>query len=143
MRFFTPAEFGEWWPMMHATTLDCFDAFRHYWGAPVNISPQPMALGRHMGPRKISGHNVDYWKAVMAGDAFPAGMDSAEAMARAYDCARKAKATGIGFYTDTSPSFMIHLDTRPDRSPDKPRLWSRVNGKYRAISVVMPKGWKR
>ncbi len=141
---FTPAEFGEWGPDMAKSALVCLDAFRAHWGAPCRISPHPAALGRHMGPDALSGHNIDYWQEVFAADLFPAGMDTAADLQRAYDCARLAGATGIGLYTDTAPGFMIHLDTRPDRTPDDPRLWCRrlIHGRseYRAIGEVLPGG---
>ncbi|MCJ8334656.1 MAG: hypothetical protein MJH10_10485 [Epibacterium sp.] len=141
--YFTPEEFRECWAQMHPTTLKCVDAFRHAWGAPCTVSPHKDALGRNLGKGKLSGHNVDEWEWVYAVDLFPKGMHTEQDLARAYRCARKANATGIGLYTDTRPSFMIHLDTRPDRTPDNPRLWCRDAGQYKAIETVMPKGWER
>ncbi len=141
---FTAEEFREWWPHMAPSALRCFDAFRKHWGARCDVSPHPLALGRRLGPDKMSGHNIDRWGYVFAGDLFPQGMDTPADLERALDCARKAKATGIGLYIDTRPSFMIHLDTRPDRTPDSPRLWCRrkLDGRrhYGAIAEVLPGG---
>jgi hypothetical protein len=143
LKHFQSWEFREWWDQMHPSTLKCFDLFRDFWGMRCDVSAHKYALGRNLGPGSLSGHNVDKWGHVYAGDLFPAYIISPECMARAYDCARRAGATGIGLYTDTQPGFMIHLDTRPDRTPDNTRLWSRVNGKYKAIEAVMPEGWER
>lgn len=143
LRHFKPREFRGWWDLMSPRLLVCIDRFREIWGARVDVSPVDGALGRRLGPDAMSGHNVDRWGVVEAVDLFPRGMDTPDDMARAYDCARRAGATGIGFYTDTKPSNMIHLDTRPDRSAKNPRLWSRVDGEYLAIEAVMPRGWGR
>lgn len=144
LRFFTEAEFREWWPFMDERILKCVDEFRAHWGAPCSISPVDGALGRRLGPEPMSGHNIDRWGTVMAVDLFPAGMDTAEDLKRALDCAKRAQATGIGLYTDTQPSFMIHLDVRPDRTADRPRLWCRrfvgQERKYLAITDVLPGG---
>lgn len=151
MRYFKPSEFGNDWPVIAPALKDCLDAFRADWGAPVRISPRKGALGRRLGPEEMSGHNIDRWGTVMAADVFPAGMDTPDDMARAVSCAKTAGATGVGLYTDTSPSKMMHLDVRPDRTPDNPRYWSRVEVEedgekvkvYQAIEIVLPKGWER
>ena len=56
---------------------------------------------------------------------------------RAYEVAKKVGFTGIGLYTDTRPSNMVHLDVRADRRPGDPAKWSRVAGDYRAITEVL------
>ena len=137
LKHFKPSEFGDSVPYMHESTLLTLDAFREYWGARVDVSPAKGGLARWLGPDAMSGHNVDRWTACRAADLFPIGMVTAEDMVRAVACAVSAGATGIGLYTDTRPGFMLHLDTRPDRTPAHPRLWSRVDGEYGPISKVL------
>lgn len=137
LKHFKPSEFGDSVPYMHESTLLMVDAFREYWRAPVSVSPAEGGLARWLGPDAMSGHNVDRWGHCMAADLFPKGMDTAKDMVRAVACAISAGATGIGLYTDTSPGFMIHLDTRPDRTPYAPRLWSRIDGEYGPIGDAL------
>lgn len=137
LRHFDRSEFGQSASVMAESTLLTLDAFREAWGAPVTVSPVNGALARYMGPEPMSGHNVDRWGACMAVDAFPSGMVTKSDMTRAVACAITAGATGIGLYTDTKPGYMIHIDTRPDRTPYKPRLWSRYDGTYGMIGDVI------
>lgn len=137
LTYFAREEFGDSAPYMHQSTLLALDALREYWGAPVIVSPVKGGLARWLGPESMSGHNVDRWGACMAADIFPRGLDTTDSMLRAITCAVSAGATGIGLYTDTRPGFMLHLDTRPDRTPAHPRLWSRVDGEYGPISKVL------
>ena len=137
LKNFVPGEFGEGAPYMHESTLLSADAFREMWGAPVSVSPHPAATARFLGPDAMSGHNVDKWGHCYAVDLFPSGMNDKREMARAVACAILAGATGIGLYTDTKPGYMIHIDTRPDRTPVNPRLWSRVDGAYGLIGDVL------
>lgn len=141
MRFFKPAEFGEWWPLLDPHLKNVLDNFREDWGAPVRISPHPDALGRHMGPEKMSQHNVDVWKKVRAADIFPDGLTE-DSFPRAYECAKSAGASGIGFYPDTHPGPMMHLDVRRSHTADRPATWCRVKGRYLGLSHVMPRNWK-
>ena len=66
LKYFTPAEFGSWWPMMSADLLNKLDKFRELWGYPVEISPVDGSRGRHLGPNDLSMHNVDHWGLVRA-----------------------------------------------------------------------------
>lgn len=141
MRNFKPAEFREWWSLMDPRLLGVLDRFRDDWGARVDISPHSDALGRRLGPDSNSQHNVNVWRTVRAADIFPQGLSEDE-FPRAYDCAKSAGATGIGFYTDTHPGPMMHLDVRRSHTPDRPATWSRIKGRYLGLSHAMPEGWK-
>lgn len=145
MEHFRPAEFREWWGQMSVRLLHVLDAFREEWGEPCVVSPHPDALGRNLGADGSSQHNVDRWGEVRACDLFPRGMDDRADFARAYEIAKYVGATGIGIYTDTRPSPMIHLDVRVDRSVGDPATWCRrkINNKskYTALADIMPTGW--
>ena len=141
MKYFRPSEFREWWELMSIDLLEVLDDFRDIWGAPVMISPHADALGRHGGRDDLSQHNVDKWGEVRAADIFPMGIGD-EGFIRAYDAAKRAGASGIGFYPGTTPGPMMHLDVRKDRTPDSPATWSRIKGKYLGLSHAMPDGWK-
>lgn len=124
--YFEPSEFGRWWPLMDSDLLKKLDKFRELWGRAVVISPAAGALGRYAGDSG-SYHNIDKWGAVRAVDVFPRGLTTANA-AGAVAAAEAAGFGGIGVYTDTMPSMMIHLDNRSGRG-----RWSRINKKYGAI----------
>ena len=108
LRYFQPAEFGEWWPYMAPDLLTKLDEFRARLGVPVMISPAQGALGRHAGA-SLSQHNVDMWGEVRAADVMPLGVS----LARAYEVARAVGFSGIGLYPDWRPHPGLHLDVRP------------------------------
>lgn len=116
LKNFSPAEFGAWFPLMNRELLLKLDRFRDFYGAPVRISPAPGAIGRPESPG--SQHFPD--PQINAIDVFPEGGD----LQRGYDAARRAGFTGIGVYPDWEPSPGMHLDVRPDRTPENPALWS-------------------
>lgn len=143
LKYFSPSEFGKWWPHMSPELLRKLDAFRERWGHPVQISPANGALGRHQGHGGTSQHNVDAWGEVRAVDVFPklpAGasgyryIETASERARAYQMARAVGFTGIGLYTDTRPGDMLHVDVRPSSGV---ATWSRVDGSYMDIGQVL------
>jgi hypothetical protein len=123
LRHFTRGEFGIWWPLMSQDLLLKLDAFREKWGAPVVITSHPDGLGRE--DESGSMHNVLKWGEVRAVDVFPKGMDSLADRQRAFQIAKSVGLTGIGLYTDTMPSNMLHLDNREEFL-----YWTRVSGKY-------------
>lgn len=138
LKYFTPSEFGIWYPLMDNELLSKLDRFRELMGSPVTVSPVEGALGRHGGQGDTSQHNVDMWGTVKAIDVFPTinGLPITTAAQRqfAYDKAIEAGFTGVGLYTDTSPSNMMHLDVR---KADTLAKWSRINGDYLAISEAL------
>lgn len=136
MKYFKPREFGIWWPFMNKDLLTKLDLFREKWGKPVRISTHPDAIGRHGGSDSQSQHNVDLWGTVNAVDVFPEGMNTESARHRAYLIARSVGFTGIGIYTDTVPSNMMHLDVR-SRVEAEPATWARVAGQYVGIQMVV------
>jgi hypothetical protein len=123
LKYFDRSEFGLWWPLMSVDVLTKLDAFREAWGAPVMVSPAIGGLGRE--DNSGSMHNVLKWGEVRAIDVFPRGMDTLADRRRAYQIAKNVGFTGIGLYTDTKPSNMLHLDNR-----DEPEYWTRVEGEY-------------
>lgn len=143
MKWFSPAEFGLWYPLINRDLLKRLDEFRERWGAPVVISKADGGIGRHGNGE--SQHNVDRWGSIRAIDVFPmvdngSGaryIDNAADLARAYEVARDVGFTGIGVYTDTEPGYMVHLDVRDDREPGNPAQWSRVNGEYLGVEAVI------
>ncbi len=132
---FKPAEFREWWPHMSPDLLKKLDRFRELWGAPITVSPVNGALGRHLGPHDDSQHNIDKWGEVRAIDVFPYGLN-AENAEYAKKLAQQAGFSGIGIYSDTRPSWMMHLDVRPDRTASRPATWARVSSRYVGITEV-------
>lgn len=128
LEFFEPSEFREWWYSMDTDLLIKLDAFRRAWGQPIAISSHPHALGRNMGAGgSRSYHNIDRYGAVRAVDIFPQGLNQQNA-AYAVQLAEQAGFGGIGLYTDTQPSIMMHLDNRAT-----PGRWARVAGDYLGI----------
>ncbi|MGB0664393.1 MAG: hypothetical protein ACPGMR_11470 [Pontibacterium sp.] len=132
LKYFSAAEFGEYADQLAPSLLTSLDKFRELWGAPVLISPVDGAIGRHLGHDNLSQHNIDRWGEVRAVDVFPEGLNSLTAK-RAYECAKKAGFTGIGLYSDTRPSWMMHLDVRDG----KLATWSRVAGNYLGINELI------
>lgn len=127
LSYFKESEFRGWFGLMDKDLLIKLDLFRHLWGAPVMISPHPDALGRYLGSGSGSYHNVDAHGEVKAVDVFPSGL-TPENAERAVKLAEQAGFGGIGVYTDTVPSVMMHLDTGP-----RGRRWARVSGEYVGI----------
>ena len=130
LKYFSRSEFGVWWPLMSQDLLLKLDKFREKWGKPVRVSPHPDAIGRE-GEGSNSMHNVLKWGEVRAVDVFPEGLDTIGDRQRALEIARSVGLTGIGLYTDTSPSNMMHLDNR-----DQFLYWTRVNGVYNYWQVL-------
>ena len=135
LRYFTPSEFRGWWTVMDPEILTIIDNFRHEWGAPVFISPVDGAIGRRLRDSQ-SQHNIEKWGEVRAVDLMPQGMKDRIDFKRAFECAKKAKARGIGIYPDWTPPG-IHLDSRRDRYPSRPATWSafNVNGKQTYFTI--------
>lgn len=127
LRYFSAAEFGDWWGRMDVDLLRKLDKFRALWGQPVQVSQVPGALGRYAGASN-SYHNIERWDAVRAVDIFPQGLTSDNAE-KAVQLAEEAGLGGIGVYTDTQPSMMMHVDNRETAG-----RWSRIDGEYRGIS---------
>jgi hypothetical protein len=116
LKYFTPHEFiragRQWWPDMDQDLLLSLDVFRGLWGAPVYISPHPLALGRHDREHGTSQHNIDRWRVVRAADIMPEGMTSVDAACRAVEIAEDAGMVGIGLYPHWSPRPGLHVDVR-------------------------------
>ena len=134
LKYFKASEFGLWYPMMNNDLLMKLDKFRELWGDIVVISPVVGGLGRHGGEDNTSQHNVDKWGEVLAVDVFPTGMDNISERRRAFAIAKSVGFTGIGLYTDTKPSNLLHVDVR---KADKLATWARVNGEYVGINQVV------
>lgn len=131
--YFKPEEFGGWYEQLSQQLLYKLNAFRDLWGAPVSISQNKDAVGRHTGTGQ---HNVDLWGEVRAVDIFPSGMKTKADMKRAYDIAVRVGFTGVGLYTDTSKP-MMHVDVREGGVVGTPDTWARIDGQYKGISEVI------
>lgn len=133
LRYFSAGEFGVFYPLINSDLLIKLDEFRHRWGRPVVVSPVAGAIVRHGGDSH-SQHNIDRWGETRAVDVFPDGMDTVSERKRAYQIARDVGFTGIGIYTDTVPSNLLHVDVRPGGYV---ATWSRVGGQYLEIGEVL------
>ncbi len=133
LKYFKPDEFGIFYTFINNTTLLKLDAFREAWGKPVIVSSAKGSIGRHGGDSN-SQHNIDKFGETRAIDVFPSGMDNVFERRRALEIAKRVGFTGIGIYTDTSPSNLLHVDTRPS---ERVALWSRVDGEYGLIEAVV------
>ena len=136
MRRFTESEFREWEGRISPKLLEKLDRFALVWKKPVIISSAKGAIGRHCGANDTSQHNFDKWDEVRAIDIFPQGL-TRENSREALSIAKSVGFTGIGFYSDTKPSMMMHVDVRTSRVEGEPALWGRENGKYVSIFEVI------
>lgn len=135
MRYFTPTEFRDSWPVMSQKLLALLDEFRERWGAPVIISPAPGALARYLGPESTSQHNVDKWGECRAADIMPVGMDSATERHRAFEIAKDVGFTGIGVSPIWRPRAGLHLDVRQGRERGDPAKWGYAREDGRQVIV--------
>lgn len=133
LKYFDPKEFGAWYTFINNDLLIKLDAFREKWGRPVIVSQASGAIGRHAGDSG-SQHNIDLLGETRAIDVFPQGMDNLSERRRALEVAKSVGFTGIGIYTDTKPSNLLHVDVR---KTDKVALWARVGGEYVSITQVV------
>lgn len=141
LRHFKPEEFRGWWRDMDPKLLEMLDEFRERLGRRVQISKAHGSLGRHLGVRAASRHNVDRWGLVMAADVMlPDGPDLRDPSAGqvVVDLAREVGFGGIGVYLHWRPHPGLHLDCRPLKYDGSPATWSRVDGIY----VAMEKAWE-
>lgn len=148
LRYFTPQEFGPYWPLMNESLLLAIDEFRHRLGYPVGISPAAGAIGRpEIGAAVVnqeeknsgSWHNWFTHGQVYAIDLMPRPPGGATVAERnRWDTiAREIGFHGIGIYPDWKPRAGIHLDMRTDRTKDNPARWAGVliNGKQVLVDI--------
>lgn len=129
---FKPHEFGpspyreeNWWPRMDPRLLVLLDLLRYLWGAPIRISNNAEALGRHLGDSG-SMHNVEIHGLVKAIDVFPDKVIDRESARAIVKLAKACGFTGIGIYPQWSGGFGLHLDVREDRMMGDPALWGAL-----------------
>lgn len=115
-----------WYERMDPRLLVLLDVFRHQWGAKVSISAHDAALGRELGPTKLSDHNVDLHGVCLAADVIPEGMTRRADAWRAVTTAAAVGFTAIGVYPDWLPGPGLHLGTRMSHRPGTPALWGAV-----------------
>ena len=102
------------------------------------ISPAPGGIGRAGG--HSSQHDIiTNLGEVRAIDIFPVGSGpdgnlTRDEMAELLELAVEIGFTGIGFYTDTHPRVMMHVDVR---AGDHVATWSRIDGQYKSIKDVL------
>lgn len=118
LKYFSPAEFGAWFPLMNSDLLSKLDQFRGYMRVPVLISPATGAMGRFS--RQESQHFPQPF--VNAIDVMIPGAT----MSQILDGARVIGFHGIGLYPDWRPHHGVHLDMRADRTAENPALWSAI-----------------
>ena len=120
--YFSEAEFRGQLYLVNPKLVICLDLFRASWGAPVDISPHPGAIGR------VSGTWHDYEKhgSIHAVDVMPRGMNSEKEARRALKAAINSGFTGIGIYPHWRPAPGLHVDVRTDRVYMKPALWGGI-----------------
>lgn len=130
-----------WFDRMDPRLLVLLDSFRHQWGKKVVISPHPAAIGRELGPTRLSDHNVDLHGAVLGIDVMPEGMRTQMTVNAAVRIARSVGFTAIGVYPDWQPAAGLHLGTRTGRHPTDPAVWGAVRGDdgqdYVALDVAV------
>lgn len=130
VRYFQPSEFRGWWDVLDPVLLRCLDLFRHILNSPVMISPAEGAIGRRLGSRSKSQHNVDRWGQVRAIDVIPQVggryLRDQQAARMAVEIAKRCGFTGIGYYPHWKPEPGLHLDVRRDRTVDDPALWGAL-----------------
>lgn len=137
LEHFSATEFGIFYPLMSVDLLLKLDALRARLGRPISISPAPGALARL--DESESQHNLIYTLGVIrAVDVFipgaAGGSLTAAEKTRVFSLAADVGFTGIGFYTDTDPIDMTHLDVRPGAHV---ATWARVAGHYVDIGQVI------
>jgi len=136
MNYFSPSEFGAWFPMMNPELLKKIDALRGAWGDTIVISPAMGSIGRTYPPGHSnydSQHNVTKWGEVRAIDIMPListidgkrSLDSFE-LRMVYNMAKDIGFTGIGVYPDWNPHAGLHVDVRADRTAGNPATWSGI-----------------
>lgn len=132
LKYFEPSEFGAFYTFINNDLLIKLDKFRELWGAPVMVSPAVGGIGRHDDSN--SQHNISMLGETRAIDVFPRGMDNIVERRRALTIAKQVGFTGIGIYTDTQPSNLLHVDVR---DTENVALWARVGGDYVSITQVV------
>lgn len=133
LRYFAKSEFKGKYDLINPKLLVKLDEFRHRWGRPVDVSPADGSIVRYLGD-SYSQHNIDRYGKTNAIDVFPHGMNSIGERRRAYKIAQEVGFTGIGIYTDTKPSNLLHVDVRDS---EEVATWSRVDGDYKVINEVL------
>ena len=100
--------------------IQALDEFRHRLGKPIEPSPVKGALARPDGEAKGSRHYA-HNRLSDAVDVFPQ-CNIADAWLLAVTSGLFG---GVGFYLDTKPGPLLHLDLREERL-----MWARIRGSY-------------
>ena len=135
MRYFLPQEFRGWYSRMDSRLLALLDDFRDDLGEPVIVSPAPGAIGRHLGLKSKSWHNIDWRGAVRAIDIMIPGIKTMS-YGVAQDLIGLAQHVGfggVGVYPDWHPLPGLHLDVRPQRHGIATTWARRHDGKYMSV----------
>lgn len=126
---------GNWWQVMSARLVVMLDVLRFQLDTPIWISNNDYALGRRLGPIRLSEHNINKWQEVLAADVFVEGVYTQDEARKVVDKAISIGFTGIGVYADTmnndgEAQVMFHLGVRPTQRMGDPATWGRVNSSY-------------
>jgi len=134
LKYFSPSEFGTWFPLMNPDLLVKLDQLREAWGEPIIISPAVGALGRVMSSSAESQHNVIKWGSVNAADIMPQTIFNGERVSLSqsqllffYNLCVDVGFTGVGVYPDWLPFAGFHVDVRADRVAGSPATWAGIN----------------
>lgn len=129
VRYFEPWEFErqgrQWWNDLSPRLLIMLDVLRHRWGKPIHISDDLYAIGRRLGQRGTSQHNIDHYGEVRAVDIKPDGIANKEDAYAFCLLAMELGFTGVGWYV-WNDSWFAHVDVRHDRQPGYPATWGEV-----------------
>jgi len=143
--WFTPKEFGIWYPYMDKNLLEKLEALRAGWKNPILISPAIGALGRVASIDNATERSMHMvWQGkVRAADIFPTIMDTTYNKMRPltkaeqikfYNLAKSIGFTGIGVYPDWYYNKItwcgFHVDVRPTYKPGSPANWLGKAGKF-------------
>ena len=142
LQHFSKTEFREWWGKMSPRLLVLLDILRYKLKSPIQISRHPKSLGRHLGDKSHSEHNIDFWLQVLAVDCFVTNVFTRNEAAHVVYTAHGIGFTGIGVYPDWingrgDKQVGFHLGVRPTINMGNPAEWGYVDTKQVALEVAL------
>lgn len=135
--YFSDSEFHGFEDKLDPKLRPALERWRVLWGKPIRVTPLAAGVGRYIGDSH-SQHNIEKWGVTRAVDVFPEGINTYQDALRAIATAEAAGFKGIGIYPDAKPSFMMHVDVRPQ---ERVSTWGRMNGDYISLAEGL-KAWR-